>query len=262
MKAVVIIYAACLLLAPALLAAKSKSDGEVVARIFDTKIYRKDIEPTEELRKRDEKLFPNQKWEILVVQYRSENLSGRIWGPLRERFMKEKMIEVSNEDLESFASAMMAKQTDMKAATQKSIDQWEEELRESGVSEEKKKTLQRNIQMMKEHLNISDEKQRAGFKSIAKSVVASWKINQALYKQYGGTVIWQQAGIEPVEAVRRFLEERQRNGDFEIYDKTLKDKFWEYFARKHPFEVPKEKVNFDKPWWLWTEDEAEKFNNR
>ena len=185
---------------------------------------------------------------------------GRIWRPLRERLVKEKKIEITNEDLNSFVNAMMAMQATTKVATQKNIDAWEQELKARGVSGERKKELQKNIQMRRERLNISDEKQQEGFRNIGRSIVTSWKVHQALYKQYGGTVIWQQAGIEPVEAYRRFLEERQRNGDFEIYDETLKNNFWEYFTRKHPFEVPKEKVNFDKPWWLWTEEEVKKFN--
>lgn len=66
-------------------------------------------------------------------------------------------------------------------------------------------------------------------REIGAASVRRWKINAALYRQYGGRIVFQQAGPEPLDAYRRFLEERQARGDFRITDPALEARFWRYF---------------------------------
>jgi hypothetical protein len=55
------------------------------------------------------------------------------------------------------------------------------------------------------------------------SMIRQWKLNRALYRQYGGRIIFQQLGPEPLDAYRRYLEERQAAGDFVIKKPAFKD---------------------------------------
>jgi hypothetical protein len=64
---------------------------------------------------------------------------------------------------------------------------------------------------------------------IADAFIRQWKINAALHEQYGGRIIFQQGGPEPLDAYRRFLEERQAAGDFEIVSEPLAAEFWKYY---------------------------------
>jgi hypothetical protein len=64
---------------------------------------------------------------------------------------------------------------------------------------------------------------------IAGAFILQWKINRALYQQYGGRIIFQQGGPEPLDAYRKFLEERQAAGDFSIKDPALTEEFWRYY---------------------------------
>jgi hypothetical protein len=64
---------------------------------------------------------------------------------------------------------------------------------------------------------------------IAGAFILQWKINRALYQQYGGRIIFQQGGPEPLDAYRKFLEERQAAGDFSIEDPALAAEFWRYY---------------------------------
>jgi len=74
----------------------------------------------------------------------------------------------------------------------------------------------------------SDEDQAARLE-IAEAFILQWKINRALYQQYGGRIIFQQGGPEPLDAYRRFLEERQAAGDFSIEDGAMAAEFWRYY---------------------------------
>jgi hypothetical protein len=64
---------------------------------------------------------------------------------------------------------------------------------------------------------------------IAEAFILQWKINRALYQQYGGRIIFQQGGPEPLDAYRTFLEERQAAGDFSIEDGAMAAEFWRYY---------------------------------
>lgn len=78
-----------------------------------------------------------------------------------------------------------------------------------------------------------------------------WKLSKALYEEYGGTVIFQQANpLEPVGAYRQFLEKMERGKVFQIFDEANRKAFWHYFTRKHPSELSPKDVNYAVPWWL------------
>jgi hypothetical protein len=75
---------------------------------------------------------------------------------------------------------------------------------------------------------------------MARAIVRQWKINKALYAQYGGRIIYQQLGPEPLDAYREFLEQRQADGAFRIDDPALAQGSWRYFTDEsiHDFMEP------------------------
>ncbi|UHD18637.1 hypothetical protein [Thiocapsa bogorovii] len=75
---------------------------------------------------------------------------------------------------------------------------------------------------------------------MARAIIRQWKINKALYAQYGGRIIYQQLGPEPLDAYREFLEQRRAEGAFRIQDPALAERFWRYFTDEsiHDFMTP------------------------
>jgi hypothetical protein len=61
-----------------------------------------------------------------------------------------------------------------------------------------------------------------------------------LYRQYGGRIIFQQLGPEPLDAYRSYLEERQAAGGFAIHETAFEDEFWRYLTdgSMHDFYEP------------------------
>jgi heat shock protein HslJ len=89
-------------------------------------------------------------------------------------------------------------------------------------------------------------------REMARSIIRQWKINRELYRAYGGRVIYQQLGPEPLDAYRQFLKERQEAGAFTIHQKTFEDAFWRYFTddSMHTFFEPGEESSaFQVPPW-------------
>ncbi|NEX21330.1 hypothetical protein G3480_13580 [Thiorhodococcus mannitoliphagus] len=72
------------------------------------------------------------------------------------------------------------------------------------------------------------------------ALIRQWKINKALYAQYGGRIIYQQLGPEPLDAYREFLRQREADGAFAIRDQALEAAFWRDFTEDsiHDFMPP------------------------
>ncbi len=87
---------------------------------------------------------------------------------------------------------------------------------------------------------------------MARSIIRQWKINRQLHSAYGGRAIYQQLGPEPLDAYRRFVEERQQAGAFMIHEKAFEDAFWRYFTDDlihFFFEPGSEAGAFEVPPW-------------
>jgi len=96
---------------------------------------------------------------------------------------------------------------------------------------------------------------RAAREEIATAFILQWKINRALHEQYGGRIIFQQGGPEPLDAYRKFLEEGAARGDFRIVNKDIEAGFWRYYRDDsiHDFFKPgsaEEAKAFANPPWL------------
>jgi hypothetical protein len=66
-------------------------------------------------------------------------------------------------------------------------------------------------------------------------------------------VIFQQAGVEPLDAYRDFLREQEKIGAFRILDRRYEASFWRYFTNDdmHTFYAKDEGAKFiNTPWWM------------
>jgi len=138
------------------------------------------------------------------------------------------------------------------------IPELEQSLRSPTLSDIDRKTAEGQLKHCRRFVDLTDEQAEKEFRDFESKVqresaaewVQSWKFHRALFKQYGGRIIWQQAGIEPIEAMRTWLEEQEKDGDFVIHDPELRKSFWEYYIREHPFTTEKPKGDeFDEPFW-------------
>jgi soluble cytochrome b562 len=66
-------------------------------------------------------------------------------------------------------------------------------------------------------------------REMARASIERWQLNRELHHQYGGRVIFQQFGPEPLDAYRRFLEDRQADGSFTLTEPSFEGGFWHYF---------------------------------
>jgi hypothetical protein len=96
---------------------------------------------------------------------------------------------------------------------------------------------------------------KAARDEIAAAFIRQWKINRALHQQYGGRIVFQQGGPEPLDAYRKYLDESAARGDFRITNPDLDAGFWRYYRDDsiHEFFKPgsaEEAKAFADPPWL------------
>lgn len=144
-------------------------------------------------------------------------------------------------------------------------DELARKLQAKDISDSERKALSAELEALDDLIaNLAEvtappaedpEEVRAAREEIASAYIRQWKLNRALYQDYGGRIIFQQGGPEPLDAYRRFLEERQRKGAFAILNPELEDAFWRYYRNDsiHSFYPPgseQEAELFRTPWWL------------
>ncbi len=86
---------------------------------------------------------------------------------------------------------------------------------------------------------------------MAQLEVRRWKIDKCLYQKYGGRILYQQAGLEPVDAYRMLIIDINKGGQVEIISPEFRSILSPpIISEKQIFMNEKDaKTAFDQPWW-------------
>jgi hypothetical protein len=195
-----------------------------------------------------------------------DQLDGLIFGSLLQQYAKENKIEPTQAELDSFVTKTEEKEKLIQVNFEADRERLRKELKSSSLSDRDRKAKESELQTiesilkstreMKEQTKGMEEQMRQMKRQMAQQFVRSWKINKALHAQYGGRVIFQQAGVEPLDAYRDFLREQEKKGAFQILDKQYEAGFWKYFTNEamHNFYKKEDSAKaFDTPWWMMEE---------
>jgi hypothetical protein len=187
-----------------------------------------------------------------------------ILSKLMERYAAEQEIAVSREDIGAYLDGMHRKAEQHRKQNEAKRDELTRKLASESLTEAERASLSEELASLNELMEALEEGSKASEadaaedaeyrEQVATAFVRQWKINRALYRQYGGRVIFQQGGPEPLDAYRRFLEEQEKSGAFTILKKGFEEKFWDYFRNDslHSFYPPGsdgEKQAIETPWW-------------
>lgn len=196
-----------------------------------------------------------------------DQLDGLIFGALLDQYAKDNGIEPTEAEIKLFLDYQESTSLNSLQKSESDKSQLEKELESRSLSAEQRKEKQSELEKVETDIRNQketrveagkyEEQLRPMRRDMAIRQVKHFKINQVLFKKYGGRVIFQQAGVEPLDAYRDFLLEEQKKGRFTINDKDDEAAFWKYFTddKTHTFfssdEGPK---MMEKPFWLMEED--------
>lgn len=191
-------------------------------------------------------------------------LTGMIFGPLLQDYAKSRGIEATDEQIDQFIARSDRGSAEMLEQFEARLVEMRTELEKPDLGADERAALEADVsrteenvegirRQMAEGLTDAEEAER---RQMAARFVELFEVKRSLYEEYGGRVIFQQAGPEPLDAYRQFLESREAAGDFEILDESYEAPFWRYFRddSMHRF-FPEDEADrvMSTPWWLMEE---------
>lgn len=197
-------------------------------------------------------------------------LTQLILGPIFEKYASENKVQPSDDELDIFIEKLAQKEKQHEARMQADKKKLLEELKSKSLSDRDREEKSRHLETIENILKTRaraeatmkgrEEEMRPMKRQMAQQFVKRWKINKSLYEKYGGRVIFQQAGVEPIDAYRDFLREQEKKGAFQILDPQAEAEFWPYFTNDamHTFLSEEEGKKFiTTPWWMIEEPPKE-----
>lgn len=246
----------------------SKEKEEVLAWYQDEPLTASDLEPDPRTVEMNRRAHEEQDFVNWLESAHTRGLTRIIFGGLLEEYRRAEVPEPTGEEIDQFIEFSNRAERESREEFRERLDQINERLKVSDIDDAEKTQLEAEHETLmsildsyaeqekfgREHWGENYEAQsRKSEERIARQMISSWKTNRSLFDKYGGRVIFQQAGPEPVDAYRRFLEEHREDGDFEIMDPTLREAFWKYFVndRMHTFYDLEEGASWmQTPWWM------------
>ena len=194
-----------------------------------------------------------------ITAKEKENLNGLILGALFEKYAKDHNIAPTEDELDAFVKKTEELGKQEHARLERNSERLRKELNSSSISDRDRKEKESELQSIESMREVygkapeNEEQRRREGRQMAQEIVKPWKVNKSLYEKYGGRVIFQQFGVEPLDAYRDFLKEQEKNRAFRILDKKYEAGFWRYFTNDamHFFYPKDEGAKFLKtPWWM------------
>ncbi len=248
------------------LAQAPETPSGVVARVFGKDIRLGDISPPERSRSEVGKRRSGTDYKAWLHDYRKKRLEWRIWAEVTGRVLKERGLEPTAAEVEALVSFMAAKRLGRLSEFRAQRDKLKRKLARSGLGPAERKRLEEHLATVEKLIaheleqrkwgrsipNYADIQRRSA-ERVARITVRRWNVNKALYEKYGGRVIFQQAGYEPVDAYRALIGEVQERNAVKILDPSFPAPFADmikYLDIPHQY-MPKVEADryFKKPWW-------------
>jgi hypothetical protein len=179
------------------------------------------------------------RWELMSRIQRALGL------PIQERFVRDKKLVATDDEIARFLATS-------KKQDERSRKQWTErlgaiaqELAAPNVPADKAVKLRHEQMMLEGFLNSPLPAPNAAF---ARMFILPWKIERELQRTYGGRIIFQQFGLEALDARRKLYEAAEAAGDLKFDDPGVRHLFYYYANMPHTFGGDEQAL--EKPWFL------------
>lgn len=249
------------------------AECDVIATVFKQGICQSDIILPD---------FPNSKRKPLDPARLKKIEKLRLDRKIREISAQHLLVKDSytptSKEVDGYANFLQSSMARRDKDNQETIDTVEQLLETYQYSDRQRKSFEKTLAVYKRSMAQSKERverdrlvkedmrQRFGedavkemyqrFKiskrRISERWVASWKMNKALYEKYGGQIIFQQAGIEPIDAYRDYLKDIRKKGGLKIHKPEYMDVFDEferYLDVGHNYLNDNKEKYFGRPYW-------------
>lgn len=189
-------------------------EDKPIASVFDRFIYNSDLLPEKEILDRYRANLSKDEFDQWEQENQNKALEALIHSALQEQLMVEMGMVPTENEIQLFIDFSLKQEETRLEEFQSQRDNLLKELQAEGLEESKRTSLSDHLKTLDQLIEYDLKRQEEvksipnyaqikenSFKRIATMTVTSWKFNKALYDKYGGRVIFQQAGYEPMTKV-------------------------------------------------------------
>lgn len=175
--------------------------------------------------------FDSRDTELWQLMKRITQAFGK---PISDRFVQEHNIAATKKEISAFKKSVQEHHQKQLLEIEDQIKRMKAELAKPGLLEEERAKVEKNRRVLESILPTQRHAAAIDFHDImAKGFVATAKIERELHQAYGGRVIFQQGGLEAIDARRRLYEEAEKKGDLVFNDAGVRHLFYYYSNMKH-----------------------------
>lgn len=234
----------------------------IIAVILGKEIRDNDISPDKKALEQMKSKMTDSQFDAWLHKYQVDKLKQLIGDALIKRFLKEEDIKPTDEEIKNFVSKSTEKEEKLLKQRIEMREKILNQLKSPDLSSSERERLNSQLQTIESSLKTDEWRKQFAKDNpardqevkhkVAEQFIRAWKIKKYLYDKYGGRVIFQQAGPEPIDAYRKFLKEHEQNGSFQIIDESFIAPFWDYYINDkiHNFLTNEEGIKaMTTPWW-------------
>lgn len=196
--------------------AETAKDDELIGEVFGKPVHRRDLNEKSTVEDELRRVFLMPVWTKYQAAHKKE-------------------VEPTKAEIESATVALeklhKEKFKEDEPELRRTLKELDEQLAQQDLSAAKRKELQKQKESWEQVLKLRQKPLGQGF---AVFMLSHWKFQKHLYDTYGGgRILWQQGGTEAFDATRKWLEAREKAGDFKITDDKLRAKFYAYWTTQN-----------------------------
>jgi TPR repeat protein len=253
-------YAFLLLIVSPVYGAGKVSDERCipVAKVYGNIICKSEIQMDAEIYKYWLQRQSEKEASAKKIKVEQTRLAKLIWGLSAEGFFSRGIIEVTEDEIDQLVNLLKKKQL-VELETSLSQKQFLNELlKKKEYDQPEKGKIEAHILLLENLIRNSERRKKEQVNNNAEkivwaSIMKKWKIDKALFDYYGGRVISQQAGLEPIDAYKQFILDRLDKQEVVIIDNEFSGIYANLLdtaERGHAYlNADQIKDGFAKPFW-------------
>jgi hypothetical protein len=229
------------------------SQSPVVAMVFEKSITAADVGLQCEVNQK--LMIPKSTTAAGSPAHPLDELAARIEREISGDYIEKNRLEATDQELREFQQYQEQSMARDRIRHQKELAVLDKKLQNAGLdpkereqAEKSRTSLTRSAARDKKLAEAGSAITAAEWREIAGPWIEAWKINQSIYKQYGGAVDMTKFGPNPVEARKRWLEDYQKQGRILIHDDNVRREFWKRIGSPPALPAKPDEIDFT-PYW-------------
>jgi hypothetical protein len=200
-----------------------------VAVVLAQPIYESEIEPRPDVVAKRRTGLDAGAFARWLLQARAQQLAGGVQKRLLNAYAKRFRLEPTEAEIQpllrSIPDNSREREEAMRSTRERRLEEIRAKLKAPDLSAADRERLTADLAKWEQFPTRLDTS--AKDREFMSFLVQNWKVQRSFYQRYGGRVLVSSFGTPvAIDALKKFLQEEEKRGSFEIFDPELRAAFW------------------------------------